>query len=184
MKYEIVLQIWWCIRALILKIISDFMAFLNFRDWRGYRIVIVQFMSLRFMHHLMQNKDTRSLVWFPAKWKHSCHPVLSQITPIIPLPNQSKQLGRCHIILYFCFMITSSNENIFRVTGPLCGEFTGHWWIPLTKDSGGFFYIFFDLRLNKELTKQSKRPWFETSSRSLWRHCNFESHRSCFRCAG
>ena len=30
-------------------------------------------------------------------------------------------------------MMTSSNGNIFRVTGPLCGEFTGHWWIPLTK---------------------------------------------------
>ena len=25
--------------------------------------------------------------------------------------------------------------NIFRVTGPLCGEFTGHRWIPLTKAS-------------------------------------------------
>ena len=24
------------------------------------------------------------------------------------------------------FMVTSSNGNIFRVTGPLCGEFTGH----------------------------------------------------------
>ena len=32
-------------------------------------------------------------------------------------------------------MMTSSNGNIFRVTGPLCGEFTGHWWIPLTKAS-------------------------------------------------
>ena len=32
-------------------------------------------------------------------------------------------------------MLTSSNGNIFRVTGPLCGEFTGHWWIPLTKAS-------------------------------------------------
>ena len=31
------------------------------------------------------------------------------------------------------FMKTSSNVNIFRVTGPLCGEFTGYWWIPLTK---------------------------------------------------
>ena len=26
----------------------------------------------------------------------------------------------------------SSNGNIFRVTGPLWGEFTGHQWIPLT----------------------------------------------------
>ena len=30
-------------------------------------------------------------------------------------------------------MATSSNENIFFVTGPLCREFTGHHWIPLTK---------------------------------------------------
>ena len=27
-------------------------------------------------------------------------------------------------------MKTSSNGNIFRVTGPLCGEFTGHRPIP------------------------------------------------------
>ena len=29
----------------------------------------------------------------------------------------------------------TSNGNIFRVTGPLCGEFTGHRWIPDTKAS-------------------------------------------------
>ena len=27
-------------------------------------------------------------------------------------------------------MMTSSNGNIFRITGHLCGEFTGHRWIP------------------------------------------------------
>ena len=27
-------------------------------------------------------------------------------------------------------VMTSSNGNIFRVTGPLCREFTGHRWIP------------------------------------------------------
>ena len=32
-------------------------------------------------------------------------------------------------------MMTSSNGKIFRVTGPLCGEYTGHRWIPLTKAS-------------------------------------------------
>ena len=30
-------------------------------------------------------------------------------------------------------MMTTSNGHIFRITGPLCGEFTGHRWIPLTK---------------------------------------------------
>ena len=32
-------------------------------------------------------------------------------------------------------MMTSSNGNIFRVTGPLWGKSTGHRWIPLTKAS-------------------------------------------------
>ena len=41
-------------------------------------------------------------------------------------------------------MMMSSNGNIFQITGPLCGEFTSHWWIPLTKASDTelwFFYI-------------------------------------------
>ena len=29
--------------------------------------------------------------------------------------------------------MVSSNGNIFCITGPLCREFTGHLWIPLTK---------------------------------------------------
>ena len=47
--------------------------------------------------------------------------------------------------------MTSSNGNIFRVTGPLWGEYTGHWWIPLTKASDAKFDVSFDLRLNKRL---------------------------------
>ena len=39
-------------------------------------------------------------------------------------------------------MMTSSNGNIFRVTGPLCGEFTGHRWIPLTKASDTELWCF------------------------------------------
>ena len=34
------------------------------------------------------------------------------------------------------------------------------------------FDVFFDLRLNKRLSKQSWGWWFETPPRSLWRHCN------------
>ena len=34
------------------------------------------------------------------------------------------------------------------------------------------FDVFFDLRLNKRLSKQSCGWWFETPSRPLWRHCN------------
>ena len=75
-------------------------------------------------------------------------------------------------------MMTSSNGNIFRVTGPLCGEFTGHRWIPLTKGQWcRALVVFFICALNKRLGKQSWGGWFETSSRSLWRHCNEYHHR-------
>ena len=64
------------------------------------------------------------------------------------------------------FMMTSSNGNIFRVTGPLCGEFTGQ--RPVTRSFGVFFY----LRLNKRLSKQSRGWWFDMPSHPWWRHCN------------
>ena len=39
-------------------------------------------------------------------------------------------------------MMTSSNGNIFRVTDPLRGEFTGHRLIPRTKASGEELWCF------------------------------------------
>ena len=39
-------------------------------------------------------------------------------------------------------MMMSSNGDIFRVTGPLCGEFTGHRWIPRTKASDTELWCF------------------------------------------
>ena len=64
--------------------------------------------------------------------------------------------------------MTSWNGNIFCVTDPLCWEFTGHRWIPLTKPVTRNFDVYFDLRMNKWLSKQSWGWWFETPSR----HCN------------
>ena len=39
-------------------------------------------------------------------------------------------------------MMTSSNGNIFRVTGIMCGEFAGHRWIPHTKASDAELWCF------------------------------------------
>ena len=39
---------------------------------------------------------------------------------------------------------------------------------PVTRS----FDVLFDLRLNKRLSRQSWGWWFETPSRSSWRHCN------------
>ena len=61
-----------------------------------------------------------------------------------------------HRIVYqfqISVMMTSSIWNIFRVTGHLWGEFT-------------------NLRLSERLSKLSWGLWFETPSRTLWRHCN------------
>ena len=42
----------------------------------------------------------------------------------------------------YCDIMTSSNGSIFRVTGHLCGEFTGHRWIPCTKASDAELWCF------------------------------------------
>ena len=69
-------------------------------------------------------------------------------------------------------MMTSSNGTIFRVTGPLCGEFTGPGEFPAPRPVTRSFDVFFDLRLNKWLSKQPWGWWFETPPWSLWCHCN------------
>ena len=43
---------------------------------------------------------------------------------------------------------------------------------PSQRPATRSFGVFLDLRLNKRLSKQSRRWWFETPSRSLWRQCN------------
>ena len=58
-------------------------------------------------------------------------------------------------------MMTSSNRNLSSVTV----EFPA-------QRSVGSFDVFFDLRLNERLIKQSWGWWLETPSRPLWRHSN------------
>ena len=51
-------------------------------------------------------------------------------------------------------------------TSPVAGECPAQ--RPVTRS----FDVFFDLRLNKRLSKHSWGWWFETPSYPLWRHCN------------
>ena len=44
--------------------------------------------------------------------------------------------------------------------------------LPTQRPVTGSFDFYFDLHLNKRLSKQSWGWWFETLSRPLWRHCN------------
>ena len=69
-------------------------------------------------------------------------------------------------------MMTSSNGSLVRVTGHLCGEFTGHRWICRKKASDTELWCFLWSALNKRLSKQWWGWWIETPSCPLWRHCN------------
>ena len=73
---------------------------------------------------------------------------------------------------WFLDMMTSSNGNIFRVTGYLCGEFTGPSEFPAQRTVTRSLDVFFDLHPNKWLSKQWWGWWFETQSCPLWRHRN------------
>ena len=90
------------------------------------------------------------------------HNVLGPVLPIPYSPSTTLAIA----------MMTSSNGNIFRVTGHLCVEFTGHRWIPNTKASDAKLRCFLWSALNKRLSKQWQGWWFETPLCSLWRHCN------------
>ena len=79
----------------------------------------------------------------------------------------------CIVMVQLCYsehMITSSNGGIFCVTGllsgnsPVIGEFPSQ--RPVTRS----FDVFFNLRLDKRLSKQWRGWWFETPTHPLWRN--------------
>ena len=64
-------------------------------------------------------------------------------------------------LLVTVIMMMSSNRNIFRLTGHLCGEFTGPGEFPAQRPVTRSFDVFFDLRLNERLNKQSWGRWLD-----------------------
>ena len=86
--------------------------------------------------------------------------------------EESHLLTTNFVTNFFLFHDDVIKWKHFRVTGHLCGEFTGPGEFPAQRPVTRSFDVFFDLCLNKRLSKQSWGWWFETLSRSLWRHCN------------
>ena len=60
-------------------------------------------------------------------------------------------------------MMTSSNGNNFRVTGPLCGEFTGPGEFPTQRPVTRSFDVFFDVRLNHVTSHHTTSHYIITS---------------------
>ena len=79
-------------------------------------------------------------------------------------------IRRCRVHLYSWWrhqMETfSALLDLCAGNSPVTGEF--HAQRPVTRS----FEFFFDLHLNKRLSKQWWGWWFETPTRPLWRHCN------------
>ena len=98
------------------------------------------------------------------KFKDEYIPLILAYIPRIS--GISITVHKCMITKKSDCMTTSSSGNILHVTGT--GEFPSQ--RPVTRS----FDVFFDLRLNKRLSKQSWGWWFETPSPSLWRHCNVD----------
>ena len=91
-----------------------------------------------------------------------CWNIVASSTYVIRVPLHKSSILQYKIAWWRHQMLT-----IFRVTGPLWGAFIGHQWIPLTKSVTRSFDVFFDLRLNKRLSKQSRWWWFE-----IWNLCS------------
>ena len=69
--------------------------------------------------------------------------VQSMMHANINIIHQSlKALFACLHITLCHYMMTSSNGNIFSITGPLCGELTSHWWIPPIKANDAELWCF------------------------------------------
>ena len=89
----------------------------------------------RFKNGIMDSKSFRPLdYWFEniSQWTHF-NADKGNITVVILRSGEV----RMHVS-----MMTSSSGNIFRVTGHLCGEFTGLRWIPHTKASDAELWCF------------------------------------------
>ena len=96
------------------------------------------------------------------------------------LPTISHATWYVHDIFVFRFVVVtwwrhqmetfSALLAICAWNSPVSGEFPAQ--RPVTRG----FDIFFDLRLNKRLSKQSWGWWFETLSCPLWRQCNVYHH--------
>ena len=72
-------------------------------------------------------------------------------------------------------MMTSYMETFSALLALYEGNPSVTGGIPPQRPMTRSFDVFFDLRPSKRLSRQSRRMWFETPSRSLWHHCNVES---------
>ena len=76
------------------------------------------------------------------------------------------------------FVMMSTNGNFSPLLALCVGNPPVIGGFPSLRPVTRSLDVYFDLRLNKQLGKRSRRRWFEKPSRLLWRHCNVSGARS------
>ena len=94
------------------------------KSWRLYDVSVISFSS--------SIETTMEYCWYDIKQHASVWRFQVAARGLLGTKTNFKQLCRQRGPQN---MITSTNGNIFHITGPLWGESTGHRWIPLTKAS-------------------------------------------------
>ena len=153
---------------------------------------IMIFLCSRYRHHLVLNRVTWNylcmLIWIymvsvrifyttpvfldvklvpllrmTVIW---CHFQPSGAWPSIPDGHWQARMYIPHSWWRHPMEIFSALLTLCVGNSPVTGEFPAQ--RPVTRS----FDVFFDLHLNKRLSKQPWGWWVETPSHSLWRHCN------------
>ena len=138
-------------------------------------------------HGIVTNWDDMEKIWHHTFYNElrvapDEHPVLLTEAPLNPKANREKMtqvINKIYhltsLFVYQCcwfpwwrhqIKIFSALLALCARNSPVTGEFPSH--RPVSRS----FDVFYDMRQNKRLSKQSRRWWFEMPSRSLWRHCD------------
>ena len=100
--------------------------------WANAGLLLIEYLQTNFSKIWIQirqfSSKTIKVMISSAKWR------ALGLGPILLMATFNSHAMMC--------MMTSSNGNIFRVTGPLCREFTGQRWIPCTKASATELWCF------------------------------------------
>ena len=107
------------------------------------RVSNVESISMTWRHHIIPEYDHRYIMYSSIKFMYkqtkNCTPDKMFAVGGWPWPYRIES----YVYLWFKYgMMTSSNGNIFRVTGHLCGKFTGPRWISRTKASDAELWCF------------------------------------------
>ena len=119
------------------------------KKWRGFQEVSLTTMSdlmacrLQLMELCATEEEDANSVGILNEVVDYILGIFGMPTPTHPHPHTGT-LTNTHtpMIITHNTMMTSLNGNIFRVTGHLCGKFTGLRWIPRTKASDAELWCF------------------------------------------